>query len=70
MGCTAQEAQDLGPLATETAGQGEILRLAGRGGGVISKSHDLVGKRQRGSYMVTRLAWMAAKLVSSNKDTR
>ena len=56
----------LGPLSAETTSQGEILGLAvGH-----SVSHMTLRKGRQESYMVTRLAWMAAKLVSSNKETR
>lgn len=66
------EAQDLGgTLATETTGESEILGLTVRDKRVeVSLSSTMKGEKRARTYMVTRLAWMAAKLVSSNNETR
>lgn len=58
----------LRPLATKTPGEGEILGLTKKDGdeqrGISAAGMD------EGTYMVTRLAWIAAKLVSSKRETR
>ena len=56
-----------GALTTEAAGESEILGLAvvGRAGSVVSHEVEV-----ETTHMVTRLAWIAARLVSSKRETR
>ena len=57
---------NLRTFTAETTREGKVLRLAAE---TINSQHGGAGKKEK-CYMVTRLAWIAAKLVSSNSETR
>ena len=58
--------EKLRPLASETTGESQIFGLANRGSG----EYDDGMQGGIPTYIVTRLAWIAARLVSSKRETR